>query len=165
MTSSAPHPSRGWKKLISRLLSLSQYLTGQEPSVEDNNDAVFDAVFPALPDAPGEKRVLSRHRINIPAFLTYGMAGGSEKTEVTNLNERGLFVYCSNCLAHGTMIQVEMVLPAELSVYGKRRVRYHATVVRVEPQPSGQRFGIAGAIKNCEELPLENNNNALAAKV
>jgi hypothetical protein len=59
---------------------------------------------------------------------------------------------------------VEMVLPAELSIYGKRRVRYHASVVRVEPQPSEQRFGIAAAIKNCEELPLE-NNNALAAKV
>lgn len=149
---------------MGRLLSLSQYLTGQEPSIEDNNDAVFHAVFPELPNTVGEKRVLGRHRLNIPALLSYGVSCSSEKTEVTNLNERGLFVYCTTRLAHGTMIQVEMVLPAELSVYGKRRVRYHASVVRVEPQPSGLRFGIAAAIKNCEELPLE-NKNALAAKV
>lgn len=164
MTSSAANAPKGWKKFIGRLLSLSQYLTGQEPSIEDNNDAVFDAVFPELPNAAGEKRVLGRHRINIPASVTYGVSSVSEKTEVTNLNERGLFVYCCDRLAHGTMIQVEMVLPAELSAYGKRRVRYHASVVRVEPQPSGQRFGIAAAIKNCDELPLE-NKNTMAAKV
>ncbi|MGE5204811.1 MAG: hypothetical protein ACM3PW_04290 [Chlamydiota bacterium] len=164
MTSETAKEPRGWKKLVRRLLWLSQYVTGQEPSAEDNNDAIFQAVFPEIASAGEEKRVLSRHRICIPAALTYGMAGSSEKTEVTNLNERGLFVYCSANLAHGTKIQVEMVLPAELNAYGKRRVRYHATVVRVEPQPSGQRFGIAAAIKNCENLPLE-NNNAMAAKV
>ncbi|HEU5337459.1 MAG TPA: hypothetical protein VFU27_15940 [Terriglobales bacterium] len=164
MTSSAGNAPRGWKKFIGRLLSLSQYLTGQEPSPEDSNDAVFNAVFPELPDTAGEKRVLGRHRINIPALLSYGMAANAEKTEVTNLNERGLFVYCTASLAHGSMIQVEMVLPAELSAYGKRRVRYHASVVRVEPQPSGLRYGIAAAIKNCEELPME-NKNAMAAKV
>jgi len=157
---------KGWNKFVARLLSLSQYLTGQEPSVEDKNDAIFQEVFPEIAGSGQEKRILSRHRVCIPAVVTYGIAAASEKTEVTNLNERGLFVYSSTSLAHGTMIHVEMVLPAELSVYGKRRVRYHATVVRVEPQPSGQRFGIAAAIKNCENLPLESkNNNAFAAKV
>lgn len=156
-------PEKGWSKLARRLLSLSQYLTGQEPSVEDTNDAIFHAVFPEIATSGNEKRVLGRHRICIPAVLTYGVSGTAEKTEVINLNERGLFVYCSNCLAHGTLIQVEMVLPAELSVYGKRRVRYQASVVRVEPQPSGQRFGIAAAIKNCKELPL-GDDKAFAAK-
>jgi hypothetical protein len=65
-------------------------------------------------------------------------------------------VYCSTQLSHGTSIQVEILLPQELNAYGRRRVRYKATVVRVEPQPSGQRFGIAAAIKNCEDLPLGN---------
>ena len=166
MTDATAHEPKGWKKFVARLLSFSQYLTGQEPSVEDNNDAIFQEVFPEIAGAGDEKRVLSRHRVCIPAVVTYGIAAAGEKTEVTNLNERGLFVYCSTSLAHGTMIQVEMVLPAELSAYGKRRVRYHASVVRVEPQPSGQRFGIAAAIKNCENLPLDaKNNNAFAAKV
>lgn len=166
MTNATANEPKGWKKFVARLLSLSQYLTGQEPSVEDANDAIFQEVFPEIAGSTDEKRVLSRHRVCIPAVVTYGIAAAGEKTEVTNLNERGLFVYCSTSLAHGTMIQVEMVLPAELSVYGKRRVRYHATVVRVEPQPSGQRFGIAAAIKNCENLPLDTkNNNAFAAKV
>src|SRR6185312_16076992 len=91
--------------------------------------------FPEINGPGQEKRVLSRHRICIPAVLTYGIAASSEQTEVTNLNERGLFVYCSTLLAHGTMIKVEMVLPAELNSYGRRRVRYHASVVRVEPSP------------------------------
>ncbi|HEV2116057.1 MAG TPA: hypothetical protein VGR48_08545 [Terriglobales bacterium] len=155
---------KGWKKFVRGLLSLSQYLTGQEPSIEDSNAAVFQAVFPEIGASGDEKRVLSRHRVCIPAVLGYGVAGVTENTEVTNLNERGLFVFCSTNLAHGSMIQVELVLPAELSIYGRRRVRYHASVVRVEPQPSGQRFGIAAAIKNCDALPME-NNNAFAAKV
>lgn len=155
---------KGWKKFFQRLFSLSQYLTGQEPSVEDSNAAVFQAVFPEVGASGDEKRVLGRHRVCIPAVLGYGVAGVTEKTEVTNLNERGLFVFCSTNLAHGSMIQVELVLPAELSIYGRRRVRYHASVVRVEPQPSGQRFGIAAAIKNCDALPLE-NDKAFAAKV
>lgn len=166
MTNGTAREPKGWNKFVARLLSLSQYLTGQEPSVEDKNDAIFQEVFAEIAGSADEKRVLSRHRVCIPAVVTYGMAAAGEKTEVTNLNERGLFVYCSTLLAHGSMIQVEMVLPAELSAYGKRRVRYHATVVRVEPQPSGERFGIAAAIKNCENLPLDaKNNNAFAAKV
>jgi hypothetical protein len=164
MSNAAEKAPRGWQRFFRRLLSLAQYFTGQETSAEDNNDAVFRAAFPEIAGAAGEKRVLSRHRICIPAVLTYGVSGTSEKTEVTNLNERGLFVYCNTLLAHGTLIQVEMVLPAELSVYGRRRVRYQASVVRVEPQPSGERFGVAAAIKNCQELPLD-NDKAFAAKV
>lgn len=142
-----------WRRLADRLVFLSQYLTGEEVSAEDANDAAFRAAFPDLEG--GEKRSLSRHRICIPAVLIYGMAGSSEKTEVTNLNSRGLFVFCSTALPHAASIQVEMVLPSELNLYGRRHVRYHATVVRVEPQPSGERFGIAAAIKKCDDLPLE----------
>lgn len=156
--------AKGWKKLAGRILSLTQYLTGEESTTADRNDAVFREVFPEIGEPGTEKRVMNRHRICIPASVSYGVAASPEKTEVTNLNERGLFVYCSTRLPHGAIIQVEMVLPAELSVYGRRRVRYHASVVRVEPQPSGQRFGIAAAIKNCEALPLE-GSNAFAAKV
>jgi hypothetical protein len=162
MTDAVASEAKGWRGFVRRLLSFTQYFTGQEPSVEDTNDAVFRAAFPDIADPGNEKRVLSRHRICIPALLAYGIAGNSEKTEVTNLNERGLFVFCDASLPHGSLIQVELVLPPELSIYGKRRVRYHATVVRVEPQPSGQRFGIAAAIKKCEELPME---QAFAAKV
>ena len=156
-------PNR-WRRFAARLLSLSRYLTGQELSVEASNDAIFRAAFPDLEADGTEKRVLSRHRICIPAKLSYGVAETWEDTEVTNLNERGVFVYSSTRPPHGAMIQVELVLPAELSMYGRRRVRYHASVVRVEPQPSGSRFGVAAAIKGCDALPLE-NINAFAAKV
>jgi hypothetical protein len=156
--------TNGWKKLANLMVSLAQYLTGEESTIADKNDAVFREVFPEIGDAGSEKRVMSRHRICIPATMSYGIAGNAEKTEVTNLNERGLFVYCSTRPPHGAVIQVELVLPPELSVYGRRRVRYHASVVRVEPQPSGQRFGVAAAIKNCEALPME-NSKAFAAKV
>ena len=149
------HRSTSWRRIVDRLSTLAQYITGQETSAEDNNDAVFLAVFPEIDAEGNEKRALSRYRVCIPALLTYGIAGNSEKTEVTNLNSRGLVLYCSDELSHGSSIEVELILPSELNLYGRRRVRYHAAVVRVEPQPSGQRFGIAAAIKNCEDLPLE----------
>lgn len=164
MEKSPAENANGWKRLAKLMVSLSQYLTGEESTTADKNEAVFREVFPEIGEAGNEKRVMGRHRICIPATVSYGIASNSEKTEVTNLNERGLFVYCSTRLPHGAVIQVELVLPPELSVYGRRRVRYHASVVRVEPQPSGQRFGVAAAIKNCEALPLE-TSNAFAAKV
>src|SRR5579872_1354777 len=133
----AKKKSGGLKNLGHRLLGLSQYVTGEEASLEERNEAAFRAEFPELGESGNEKRVLGRHRICVPATVSYGIAGNAEKTEVTNLNERGIFVYCSESLAHGASIRVEMVLPPELSLYGKRRVRYLATVVRVEPQPSG----------------------------
>jgi hypothetical protein len=154
-----------WRKLSDSLLNLVQYFTGEEPAREDHNDAIFREVFPDTDDdGHPEKRVLQRYRGSLSAILSYGLAGNSEQTEVTSLNERGLFVYSTSRPAIGCSIEVEVVLPAELVNYGKRRVRYHATVVRVEEQPSGQRFGIAAAIKRCEVLP-EQHTNAMAAKV
>ena len=33
--------AKGWRKLVGRVLSWAQYLTGQESTVADKNDAVF----------------------------------------------------------------------------------------------------------------------------
>jgi hypothetical protein len=134
-----------------RFVALLQYLIGEEPDLRAS-DAVFTAAFPPPAEQSGDKRVLARYRVNLPATLTYGIASSSEQTVVTNLNERGLFVYSSSDLAHGSVIQVEVSLPPELASWGKRRVRYHASVVRVERLSSGERFGIAAAIKRCDVL-------------
>src|SRR5512142_1560611 len=105
MTNPTAREPKWWKRFARRLFSLTQYLTGQEPSVEDNNDAIFHATFPELTSSGEEKRVLSRHRICIPAVLTYGIAASSENTEVTNLNERDFFVYWSTSMADLDIIE------------------------------------------------------------
>jgi hypothetical protein len=141
---------KGLKRVSDGFLDLLEYIAGQSSSSPDGQDNSF--VFSADVNARG-KRVVPRLQVEVPAVLSYGVSGSKEETVVKNLNERGLFVYCSAPLGHGSMIEVELILPRKLAVYGKHRVRYHASVVRVEPQGDGERFGVAAAIKRCEVLP------------
>jgi hypothetical protein len=147
MTKIFSAPLRGLKRVSDGFLDLLEYIAGQESSPPAEQDSTFIFV-----ETNGRgKRVVQRHQIELPAILSYGFSGNKEETVVKNLNERGLFVYCSAPLAHGSIIEVELVLPPKLAEYGKHRVRYHASVVRVEPHADG-RFGVAAAIKRCEVL-------------
>jgi hypothetical protein len=101
----------------------------------------------------GERRVAKRHAANVPAKMAYGFAGMPEPSQVKDINERGLFLYSVLPMAHGSTIEVELSLPQELAQPGKRRVRYSATVLRVEEKAGGELFGIAAAIKKCQILP------------
>src|SRR5438477_10126119 len=103
MTDAVASEPKAWRRFVRRLLSFTQYFTGQEASVEDTNEAVFRAAFPDVANPANEKRVLGRHRICIPAVLAYGVAGNTEKTEVTNLNERGLLVFGDTTLPPGSL--------------------------------------------------------------
>ena len=115
------------------------------------------------PQTAAERRVVKRHQANIPAKMGYGFSGMSEPSQVKDINERGLFFYSVLPLAHGSTVEVEMTLPPELTHGNKRRVRYIASVVRVEEKAGGELFGIAAAIKRCEVLP-EDASKKEAAK-
>jgi hypothetical protein len=105
--------------------------------------------------SPAERRVTQRHSANVPAKMEYGFAGMTEPSQIKDINERGLFLYSVLPLAYGSTIEVELVLPPQLAEPGKRRVRYTATVLRVEEKAGGELFGIAAAIKRCQILSDE----------
>jgi hypothetical protein len=108
---------------------------------------------PAAPGSSAERRVVKRHAANVPAKMAYGFAGLPEPSQVKDINEQGMFLYSVLPMAHGSTIEVELALPPELARPGKRRVRYTATVVRVEERAGGELFGIAAAIKACRIIP------------
>jgi hypothetical protein len=108
---------------------------------------------PAATGSGVERRVVKRHPANVPAKMAYGFAGLPEPSQVKDMNEQGLFLYSVLPMAHGSTIEVELTLPPELARPGKRRVRYTATVLRVEERAGGELFGIAAAIKACRVLP------------
>jgi hypothetical protein len=134
------------KKLIS---SLRGKLKG------DNSKAAETPGAQQSSQTPAERRVVRRHQANVPATMGYGFSGMTEPSQIKDLNERGLFFYSVLPLAHGSTVEVELTLPPELTHSGKRRVRYTASVVRVEEKAGGELFGIAAAIKRCEILPEE----------
>lgn len=108
---------------------------------------------PQVQQSRADRRVSRRHPANVPAAMAYGFAGMPEPSQVKDINERGLFLYSVLPLARGSTIEVELTLPPELEQPGKRRVRYSATVLRVEEKRESELFGIAAAIKSCRVLP------------
>jgi hypothetical protein len=134
--------------------------------VKPKETAAGSALPPQKP-SPTERRVTRRHPANVPAKMEYGFAGMSEPSQIKDINERGLFLYSVLPLAHRSTIEVELILPPELAEPGKRRVRYTATVLRVEEKAGGELFGVAAAIKRCQVLadePARQETQKAAAK-
>ncbi len=103
--------------------------------------------------APEERRVVQRYPGPLPATMSAGLSSFPEAVTMRDLNEKGLYVYSATAFPRGATVEVVIELPAQLSAYGKRRVHYTASVVRVEENVGEGKYGIAAIIKKCEVLP------------
>ncbi len=146
--------ARLFKGGASRRCSMKKLINSLRGKLKENQAPAAEAK-PGTQAAKAERRVTKRHEANLPAKMGYGFSGMSEPSQVKDINERGLFFYSILPLAHGSTVEVEMTLPPELTQGSKRRVRYTASVVRVEEKAGGELFGIAASIKRCEILPEE----------
>ena len=100
-----------------------------------------------------ERRVVERYRGPLPATISAGLSSFPEPVTVRDLNEKGIYLYSSSVFPRGSTVEIVAELPPELSLYGKRRVHYTASVVRCEENVAEAKFGIAAVIKKCEVLP------------
>ncbi len=104
-------------------------------------------------EADAERRVVQRYPGPLPATMSAGLSSFPESVTMRDLNEKGLYVYSATAFPRGATVEVVTELPSALSVYGKRRVHYTASVVRVEENVGEGKYGIAAIIKKCEVLP------------
>jgi hypothetical protein len=121
-----------------------------------NSDSV-EQVEPALDEATRvtneERRAVQRYAGPVPATVSAGLSSFPESATMRDLNEKGLYIYSTVAFPRGATLEVVTELPSELSLYGKRRVHYTASVVRVEENVGEGKYGIAAVIKKCEVLP------------
>ena len=107
-----------------------------------------------------ERRAAQRFAGPVPATISAGLSSFPETVILRDLNEKGLYVLSSAAFPRGATLEVVTELPSELSMYGKRRVHYTASVLRCEENVEEGKYGIAAAIKKCEVLPLRESAQA-----
>ena len=110
-----------------------------------------------------ERRVVERYRGPLPATISAGLSSFPEPVTVRDLNEKGLYLFSSSAFPRGATVEILAELPPELSLYGKRRVHYTASVVRCEENVDAGKYGIAAVIKKCEVLPPRDTGEAVGA--
>jgi hypothetical protein len=74
-----------------------------------------------------------------------------------------VYVYSNSPFPRGATVEILAELPPELSLYGKRRVHYTASVVRCEENVAEGKYGIAAVIKKCEVLPPREVSDPVAS--
>ncbi len=80
--------------------------------------------------------------------------GMEHKCATQNISAGGMFFYCTAEFAEHSHLELVMTLPPEITCGGTHWVCAQATVVRVEPDPSGSgRHGIAAEIERLEITP------------
>src|SRR5689334_23692369 len=109
-----------------------------------------------------ERRAVQRFAGPVPATISAGLSSFPESVTLRDLNEKGLYVLSSAAFPRGATLEVVTELPSALSMYGKRRVHYTASVLRCEENVEEGKYGIAAAIKKCEVLPLRETAHAVA---
>jgi c-di-GMP-binding flagellar brake protein YcgR len=94
-----------------------------------------------------------RSQKRVPARIPVSIRSSSERAqaETRDISASGIFLYTSKRLAEGSAFEMVLMLPAELTQGEKRWICCQAEVLRVES--SGERFGVAAAIRNMDAMP------------
>ena len=95
-----------------------------------------------------------RSQKRIPARIPVSIRSSSDRAaqaETRDISASGIFLYTASRLAEGSALEMVLMLPPELTQGEKRWICCQAEVIRVEG--SGERFGVAAAIRNMDALP------------
>jgi len=94
---------------------------------------------------------MRRFDMRLPAIV-HVEAANEFHTETQNVSARGVFFYVDRALSPGTKLEVTLTFPPHVTLTDSVRVRFKASVIRVEnPLPSA-RIGVAALIEDYEFL-------------
>ena len=94
---------------------------------------------------------MRRFDMRLPAIVRLGSAS-EFRTETQNVSARGVFFYLDQPVSSGTKLEVTLTFPPHITLTDAVRVRFKASVIRVEnPLPSARR-GVAALIEDYEFL-------------
>ena len=110
-------------------------------------------------NTPTDRRAMRRFDMKLPASVRVSGIPSPFDTETENVSARGIFFYIDRWMKPGSKIEVTMDFPSQVTLVDPLRVRFVASVVRVEPQ-GGMRVGVAAAIEEYEFLRSEQEGSA-----
>lgn len=100
-------------------------------------------------DKRGARRVQQR----LPLSVRKTEGAPVEPAESRDISSQGLFFFTQAKIEEMTDIELVLLMPPEISPFGRQWVCCHATVVRVEEDRKRGGFGIAAEITRCQALP------------
>lgn len=94
---------------------------------------------------------MRRFDMRLPAVVRLESTG-ELRTETQNVSARGVFFYLDRPISAGTKLEVTLTFPPHITLTEAVRVRFKASVIRVDnPLPSSRR-GVAALIEDYEFL-------------
>jgi PilZ domain len=85
-----------------------------------------------------ERRTMRRFDMRLPAIIRLDTAGEFQ-TETQNVSAKGVFFYLDRPISAGTKLEVTLTFPPHVTLTDAVRVRFKASVIRVEsPLPSAR---------------------------
>lgn len=99
-----------------------------------------------------ERRAGQRFDYQVPISLKICGQEREEQGFTQNLSARGAFFFTDCPLVEGAMIQLTVLMPAEITLTQSMRVRCRGKVLRVVHPDSGNRIGVAAQLEAYEYL-------------
>jgi hypothetical protein len=97
-----------------------------------------------------ERRAGTRIAITVPTRVRT-TEGTDHAAQTRDVSANGIFLYTKSRMQKGSVVELVLILPPELTSGEKCWVCCHATIVRVEE--NGSEFGIAAQIQRMDILP------------
>ena len=92
---------------------------------------------------------MRRFDMRLPAIIRLETAG-EFLTETQNVSAKGVFFYLDHPISAGTKLEVTLTFPPHVTLTDAVRVRFKASVIRVESPLPLARIGVAALIEDYE---------------
>ena len=108
---------------------------------------------------------MRRFYMRLPASVKFPAETDSLEimTETQNVSARGIFFYLDQPVTQGSLIEVTMTFPPNITLTDAVRVRFVARIVRVEQPLPVSRIGVAAVIEEYEFLRSNPDADSSAA--
>jgi len=98
--------------------------------------------------------------VNLPASVRVAGIPVPFETKSEDISARGIFFYIDRWMKEGSLVEVTMDFPSQVTLAEPVRVRLNARVVRVIESQNPMRVGVAAAIDACEFVEQEGQASA-----
>ncbi|HEY1271956.1 MAG TPA: PilZ domain-containing protein [Terriglobales bacterium] len=103
--------------------------------------------------AQQERRAAQRFSVHIPVSIRLPESAAEESGFTEDVSARGVFLFTEKAVAEGTVLELTLIMPSEITLAESMRVRCRGKVLRVRSKPGETKFGVAMRLESYEYLP------------
>jgi hypothetical protein len=97
-----------------------------------------------------ERRTMRRFHMSLPASVRVPGIPVPFETKSEDMSARGVFFYIDRWMKEGSLVEVTVDFPSQVTLAEPVRVRCNARIVRVVESQNPMRVGVAAVIDACE---------------